>query len=344
MLSERYTKADRVKEVIFMIVLYLLVLVFYGFDRRNPGITLQQFAFFTPYAIAGLVISYFFLQRFFYRNKIIMFFLSIIIILAMIICFEELVLERLFFPGTKRGSTFGGVIYTLVDILPPIGILAGAKFAYDAFWKQRKLDAMQVAVNESELQFLKSQINPHFLFNNLNNLYSHALENSPKTPEIILELSGFLRYMLYECKEEYVLLSKEIGQLENFIRLNELQIEERGRVNFNQEGISDHFKIAPLILVIFVENAFKHSTASQSGGIDIDINIKACEKGKIDFRCSNTFESSSNTDNLANGIGLKNVKKRLNLIYPGKHNLEIYQADGHYHVKLCLDLHKFVDE
>lgn len=134
-------------------------------------------------------------------------------------------------------------------------------------------------VKDSELQFLKSQINPHFLFNNLNNLYSHAIENSPKTPSIIIELSSVLRYMLYDCKENYVSLEKEISHLKNFTELYKLQIEHRGNIQFKTDTFENSkFKIAPLILMVFIENAFKHSTSNQSDNIHITINVKTLNR------------------------------------------------------------------
>ena len=148
-------------------------------------------------------------------------------------------------------------------------MLSGFKFGWDALGKQQEVDELKIAVKESELQFLKTQINPHFLFNNLNNLYSYAIEQSPETPEIILELSGLLRYMLYECKEDFVPLTKEVDQLENFISLSEMQVEERGSVKFSTQNILANFKIAPLILIVFIENAFKHSTASQVDNLSL---------------------------------------------------------------------------
>jgi Putative regulator of cell autolysis len=121
---------------------------------------------------------------------------------------------------------------------------------------------LENSVKESELQFLKYQINPHFLFNNMNNLYAHAIENSSKTPEIILEFSAVLRYMLYECKARFVALEKEIEQLKNYINLNTLQIEGSGKVDYTINGMESGFQIAPLILMVFIENAFKHSASS----------------------------------------------------------------------------------
>ena len=140
---------------------------------------------------------------------------------------KNLYWNNCFFPES-RGAIFPGYFLTLFEFLPLIAILVGAKFAWDAHIKQREVDTLKTEVKASELQILKSQINPHFLFNNLNNLYSSAIIESatPKTASIILELSAVLRYMLYDCEEDYVLLNKEIEQLQSFIALNELQIEK----------------------------------------------------------------------------------------------------------------------
>ncbi|MEO0331173.1 MAG: histidine kinase, partial [Bacteroidota bacterium] len=197
-------------------------------------------------------------------------------------------------------------------------------------------------IQESELQFLKSQINPHFLFNNLNNLYSYAIDYSPQTPEIILKLSSVLRYMLYECKEKLVPLVKEVKQLENFTQLSQLQIEERGVVNFTAQTNQSDYQIAPLILIVFIENAFKHSQSGQSENIRIDISIQLSEEGALEFWCRNNFSVDTNTENLASGIGLANVKKRLQLLYPNAHQLRIKETENQYEVSLSMQLTKQV--
>src|SRR5690606_4936426 len=158
-------------------------------------------------------------------------------------------------------------------------------------------------------QYLKSQINPHFLFNNMNNLYAYAVEQSPQTPEIILELSSVLRYMLYECTASYVPLKKEIEHLENYINLSKLQIEGRGHVNVDIGTIPSVYCIAPLIISVFVENAFKHSASSQTSNISIEVKVDIDAHGILQFNCNNTYLAQSNTQNLDAGIGLKNVKK-----------------------------------
>jgi len=284
-----------------------------------------------------LVINYVLLPHFFYRKKYLLFFFYVAIMVALIIAVEELVLEQIYYPDT-RGKYFPGIVYSLLDVLPVITILAGFKFAWDASTKQMEVEQLRTSVKESELQFLKSQINPHFLFNNLNNLYSYAIEQSPKTPSIILELSSVLRYMLYDCKEKFVPFPKEIEHLKNFTKLNELQIEERGKITFNSENIQTGYEIAPLILTVFIENAFKHSTASQSKDIFIDIKVKVSDKGMLDFECRNSFRPIGNTESLSKGIGLENVKKRLQLLYPNAHELHIQDEQNVYYVHLKMQL------
>ena len=329
------------KEFLFQVVLHALVFSFYSYEDdihaqdQAHQIQTHHVIYFLHYALATLVISYVLLPRFFYRKKYGLFFVFALLIVAAVIAVEELVLEKIYFP-TSRGIGFPGVFYSLWEVLPVIAILTGAKFAWDALGKQREVDTLKAAVQESELQFLKSQINPHFLFNNLNNLYSYAIVQSPKTPTIILELSAVLRYMLYDCREKFVALNKEIHQLENFTRLSELQIEERGRVSFTADNIQSNYQIAPLILLVFIENAFKHSQAGQSENIRIDIDLQMTEEGRLDFVCRNNHQSGNSTADLSHGIGLPNVQKRLQLLYPGAHQLTIQSTDDQYEVHLSI--------
>lgn len=324
-------------ELAFQLVLFALVFLFYTYDREDPGIKDYQIVFFLYYSVAALFISYYLLPQFLYKKRYLAFFVIVLFIIAALMLIEELVLEQIYFPDT-RAKTFPGVILTLSGILPIIVILCGFKFAWDALRKQQEVEVLQMAVKESQLQYLKSQINPHFLFNNLNNLYAYTIEQSPKAPEIILELSTVLRYMLYECREAYVPLEKEVEQLENFTKLSELQIEERGKIVFSAEGMQPGYRIAPLILIVFVENAFKHSTASQSENIQIEVRLSLSEDGVLDFNCLNSFQPRSNTQQLARGIGLENVKKRLQLIYPEAYLLRISQSDDQYEVNLKIRL------
>ncbi len=327
------------KELLFQIVLHVLVLLFFSFDRVEGGIVVHKAIFLLFYSAATIMVTYFLMPRFLYKKKYGQFFLGFIVVVVAVIAIEELIMEPIMFPNTKRATTFPGIYISLLGVLPVMFILSGCKFGWDALQKQDQIDELQSTIQESELQFLRSQINPHFLFNNLNNLYSYALQNSPKTPEIILEMSGVLRYMLYESKEQFVPLKKELEQLGNFIRLYRLQIEDRGNVRFKVGEMEGEHRIAPLILIVFIENAFKHSQSGQSSNIEIDISVQM-EGSVLEFHCKNNFETVPSLDTVAKGIGLNNVKKRLELLYPKKHQLEIKEKDKSYEVYLRLELEK----
>jgi two-component system LytT family sensor kinase len=326
------------KEIIFQLIFHVVVFIFYSFDRNQSGIETYKYANFLNYALTAAVINYIWLPIFYKRKNLLVFVSMVVFSIIVSALIEEFVLEKIFFSGQRADSI--KMFWALIDIIPVVAILFGIKLGWDAVMKQIEVDKLEEVVKESQLQFLRSQINPHFLFNNLNNLYAYSLESSAKTPEIILELSGLLRYMLYECKEEYVSLSKEIDQLKNFVSLNELQIEDRGKVQFTVEGIDESYKIAPLIMMAFVENAFKHSLNSQSNDIEIEIEIKLHENGQLSFKCVNNYSITSNNSQLAKGIGLENVKQRLNLIYPEAHKLTIANDNKLYVVGLLIDLKK----
>jgi LytS/YehU family sensor histidine kinase len=191
---------------------------------------------------------------------------------------------------------------------------------------------------ESELKALKSQINPHFLFNSLNNIYSLSMGESGKAPAAILKLSDLMRYMLYESNEEKVSLQQEIEFLENYIDLQRLRSDRRARIEYSKQGSPGGLRIAPLLFLPLVENSFKHGVMGDPAGgyvkILLDIRENQLElllennKGKVD-----EIEDMDNS-----GIGLANVKRRLELLYPEKSLLEIHDKEGDFHVKLKLEL------
>lgn len=304
----------------------------------NDGFENGSIWFFIFYAVAASFINYVLLPNFLYRKRYLWFALSTLGVITLVILNEELILEKIYYPNT-RGKGFPGVFHTFLEVIPVIAILVGFKFAWDANKKQREVENLTHLIQSSELQFLKSQINPHFLFNNLNNLYSYAISGSTETPDIILKLSNVLRYMLYDCREDFVPLEKEIDHLRSFTSLSALQIGKRGTVEFEADK-GGPFRIAPLILGVFIENAFKHSSSSQSGNINISIELKLDASGTLEFSCMNSYQETSNTENLAHGIGLTNVKKRLQLLYPESHTLDILEDGSTFSVRLKVKLNR----
>ena len=191
---------------------------------------------------------------------------------------------------------------------------------------------------ESELKALKSQINPHFLFNSLNNIYSLSMGESGKAPAAILKLSGLMRYMLYESNEEKVPLKKEIDFLENYIDLQRLRSDRRSKIEYSRDGSHGGLMIAPLLFLPLVENSFKHGIKGDPSGGYVKINMEIVEND-LELLIENNKGKVDEIDNLENsGIGLANVKRRLELLYPKKSLLEIHDTGNDFKVKLKLEL------
>lgn len=208
------------------------------------------------------------------------------------------------------------------------------KFAIDWFGNERIQRDLQSEKRDMELQFLKSQLNPHFLFNSLNNIYSLAYQKSDKTADAILKLSEIMRYMIYESNDSWVSLSKEIDYVQSYIELQKLRFKDGAAVEFSLNGEIDDQQVVPLILISFVENAFKHGVANDPTD-PIRINIIANQK-ILNFSVSNK-KNKYNKD-IMGGVGLNNVERRLQLLYPDRYKLNIVNSATHYTTELMLDL------
>ncbi len=203
------------------------------------------------------------------------------------------------------------------------------------FLKQRDWLQSEKEKISAELQLLKAQVHPHFLFNTLNNIYSFSLENSPKTSQLILKLSSLLNYMLYDCKAELVCLEKEITVMKDYIDLEKERYANKLEVSLNIEGdIKDKY-ISPLLLLPFLENAFKHGTSEQleKPWLSMDLTVK-----HNTLRCKIVNSKNDLVPISENGIGISNVKKRLAFLYPGKHELKIDSEPDFFVASLVIEL------
>jgi LytS/YehU family sensor histidine kinase len=188
---------------------------------------------------------------------------------------------------------------------------------------------------KSELSFLRSQISPHFLFNVINNIVALARKKSDLVEPSLIDLSSLLRYFLYESNAEKVSLEKEIGYLQSFIDLQQLRFGKDVQVRFNAAGIESGYEIEPMLLIPFVENAFKHM--EQNGPVDIQLRVNG---NVLLFSISNPYnEKNVATKDDTSGIGLANVRRRLNLLYEKSHTLQISSDKGWFTVSLELKLH-----
>lgn len=201
--------------------------------------------------------------------------------------------------------------------------------------KQREFLQAQQEKITAELQLLKAQVHPHFLFNTLNNIYSFSLDRSPKTPELILKLSSLLSYMLYDCKAEEVRLEKEVAILKDYIDLEKERYGDTLEISWTVEGdIRDNF-ISPLLMLPFLENAFKHGASEQieKPWMGVDISVA---NNMLKFKITNS--KNENLSHSNNGIGINNVKRRLGFLYPGRYELKINDEGDFFAVSLMVKL------
>ena len=310
-----------------------------------------QFAQSVIWVIAFIVycypVMYIFIPRFLLKEKLVQFFTILIIWGVAGYFFNYLYRKYVFFPFTefmsdKMNESFG---YSNPNPWAPSGYIVmnlmagyGSGIVLFKYWVKKQkdfLNAEKEKVN-AELQLLKAQVHPHFLFNTLNNIYSFSLHHSDKTPQMILKLSSLLSYMLYDCKESEVLLEKEIEIMENYIDLEKERYANRLEVSVNIEGDTRDKYITPLLLLPFLENAFKHGASEQleKSWMSMDISVK-----QNLFRCKIANSKEERMTSAQKGIGIENVKKRLAYIYPGNHELRLNDEEDFFVVSLQIELH-----
>ena len=250
---------------------------------------------------------------------------------------EFLFRQHFVMPDVPRFNIFGSMV--LHSILCLIAFwVSMTKFLIE---KQEKINIEMESLKrdkaESELKFLKTQINPHFLFNALNNIYSMAYTGDQSTPEKITMLSDMLRYVLYDCESDFISLYKEVDYINSFLEFQQLKTEKRQNITFNAGPYDDNYQIAPMLLVTFVENAFKHSKIEKNKNGFVSINLSQTDD-KFYFSVENSIPSDQPLmpTGSARGIGIENARNRLNLLYPQKHKLVISNQETIHKIELEL--------
>ncbi|WP_431135576.1 sensor histidine kinase [Psychroserpens mesophilus] len=239
-------------------------------------------------------------------------------------------------PLTKNILFIMTAVYLIVIVVSAFKLLKlNLKQASKTNALETKILDTQLKLKEQELNYLKMQIHPHFLFNTLNTMYGFALKKADQTPDMILKLSNLLDYLLYQVEKPFVLLSEEIAHIKDYIDLEKMRFNDTLQVNFKIDVASETARIAPMLLLPFVENSFKHGSITD-GKLTINIQLIA-DSNSIDFSIQNS-NSENNTSQL--GIGLDNIKKRLELLYANQYHLDIKNEDGVFSVQLQLNTGK----
>lgn len=324
-------------------ILFWILVVFYfawgfGLDL-NPMKSILNALFFLPgHLIMVYTLLYFLVPKFLLSRQYLPFFSGFIMLV--VICALYTVLAQLSLWGGDP-KLQGATISVGRNVLPFIHVAAiAASIKLLKFWYVQKRYTLEAEQQRTvaELKLLKAQLHPHFLFNTLNNLYSHTLEFSPKSPDIVLKLSELLRFMIYESNSSRISLTKEIDLLQNYISLEKLRYGERLDLSLSITGDIEKYQIAPLLLLPFLENAFKHGTSRQIDQCWISFNL-SLDNSLMNFKLINSVDPAKD-DNLprSGGLGLENVKKRLEILYRGNYRLESQKLEEVFVINLELKL------
>jgi len=224
-----------------------------------------------------------------------------------------------------------------------VGFALAIKLLKRWYLKQKETEQLVREKINAELQLLKAQVHPHFLFNTLNNIYSFILSGSDKAPEIIKKLSSLLHYIINDCNRQLVPLDKELSMIQDYIALEQIRYGDRLNLSLHIEGTAKDKTISPLMLIPFVENSFKHGTSRMltHPWVRLDIHI---EKDFLEFKLTNNKPQHSIESPGKKGIGLKNVKHRLQLLYPETHSLNIIENEMSFEVFMRIALHTSQDK
>lgn len=241
---------------------------------------------------------------------------------------------------TNDNLTFYRFIKNGVNINYVVAITAVIALLKNWYRHQKAAQNLTQDKLEAELKVLKAQIHPHFLFNTLNSLYSLTLKKSDNAPDVVLKLSSLMDYMLYDAAAAKVPLEKELAYIKNYLALEQMRYGTRVDVQFTESGSIAGKQIAPMLLLPFVENAFKHGVTTETENAWVRIDVKVTEKQLVLLveNCKCGAKASADTRDMASGIGLKNLQRRLELLYDGKYKLEVEDEPESYAARLEVTL------
>jgi len=286
---------------------------------------------------------YILIPLFFITRKYIRYAASLLLSILLSALLFQSILHALLFTKEHDHGQSDLYMFLLISFFNLILIITTTFFHFLRRWK--KLQDVELKWQEKEkehisakLEILKAQINPHFLFNSLNNIYSLTLDNNPKAPEVVLKLSDLLSYVLYDCRVNKLALSKELDFIATYLELEKSRFESSIKVSLDISGNKNNAVIAPLLFIPFVENAFKHGGMTGSDTPFINLSITITDEQIIRMKCINSIDTDVHLTSANSGVGIENVRKRLMLIYPDQHTLDIHQNDHIFEVTLTICL------
>ena len=326
---------------VYWILAWFFLNLFFGYGELLNRFSMY-YSFFILFITAGVTYwtAYYLIPRYLFKGKYGLF--IIYLIFTIIVSLDlELITVWLFLIYVEKFQLIL-LDYNTRDVY---SLLAGTYFIVflsvgiklTEFWfheQSRRQTALKEKI-ETELKLLKSQIHPHFLFNTLNNIYALTLQKSDQAPEAIIKLSELLDYLIYQGKNELVPISKEIKLIDHYMELEKLRYGNRLEGSFEKSGDPNKVMIAPVLLLPFVENAFKHGISQSRNKVWLKINLEISNRSII-FHIENSKSSAHSKVGTQGGIGLENLKRRLEILYKDRYSLEIHDKEDIYSVNLKL--------
>jgi len=332
--------------LLYWSVVLIYYTLYFGHQGGYYWFTFQFVVYLLPVAMGTTYLfNYYLIPRFLFTKRLFYFFLfatyAFIFSLWLIslIIFPFLIISRDSVNFVTLDKSILDIYFLIAGLYTTILLAVLIKLLKLSYERQHLNLKLLEDKTSAELDMLKSQINPHFLFNTLNSIYTLSLKKSDETPEVVIKLSDMLHYLLYECSAAKVPLDKEILLIENYRHLQQMRFGHRLDTKLSIEGSVKECKIAPMLLLPFVENSFKHGVGKDRNASWIKMNLEVSAK-KLTFEISNSISSKyqNEADKFYGGIGLANVRKRLQLIYPEKHQLQLEKLNNKYTAMLKLDL------
>lgn len=332
--------------LLFWIGVWFFFVYFFSYNSNNANYVTWFSSFLLPVTMATTYFFvYFLIPKYLLVKKYKLFvlysiytlifstYLILVAIFGSFVFLSNMELKNM--PPMSRNYVFILIlVYLIVGIVSFVNLLNhNFKTASENKELQNKILETQLQIKEQELNYLKKQIHPHFLFNTLNTIYGFALKQSKNTPDIILKLSNLLDYILYQVDKPKVSLKEEVLHIKEYIDLEKIRFQDTLKVSYTADDISDEKQIAPMLLIPFVENAFKHGSLI-NGYLKVDIQIILIEN-QLRFSIKNTVLKDDLKESKI-GIGLENIKKRLNLLYKNNYQLLVENQDGWYQVQLII--------
>lgn len=338
-------KYGLVRHLLFWIGVWLFFVYFFSYNSENTTYILVFSTILLPITAATTyIIASYLIPEFLLTKNTLQFglYLSFTMLFTTFCTLLALILSVAYIPGLRvddmppMSRNYAFILILVYLVVSLISFVSLWKYNLQATARNSKLHQKiletQFLLKEQELEYLKNQIHPHFLFNTLNTIYGFALKQSKETPDIILKLSDLLDYILYQVKKPRVSLQNEVNHIQQYIELEKIRFRDELEVSFGTSGVNEHIQIAPMIFLPFVENAFKHGSPVD-GLFQVQVMINV-EEDILFFEMKNTCTFKEHES----GIGLENIKKRLELVYPESHDVQIRHEEHFFSVKLKIAL------